>query len=52
MVEAFEDPGERFVVAVQWHAEAIVWRPEQTALFGAFAAACSTMRGPRIARAA
>jgi len=52
VVEAFEDPGERFVVAVQWHAEAIVWRPEQTALFRAFAVACSKTRGPRIARAA
>jgi len=52
VIEAFEDPGERFVVGVQWHAEAIVWRPEQTALFRAFAVACGATRGPRTAKAA
>lgn len=40
VVEAFEEPGDRFVVGVQWHAEAIASRPEQTALFRAFASAC------------
>lgn len=52
VVEAFEEPGDRFVVAVQWHAESLVGRPEQHALFAAFAAACVDVRGPRTARAA
>ena len=41
VVEAFEEPGDRFVVGVQWHAESIAGRPEQDALFRAFAAACA-----------
>lgn len=48
VVEAFEEPGDRFVVGVQWHAESIARRPEQNALFRAFAAACETVRPPRI----
>lgn len=39
VVEALEAPERPFVVGVQWHAEALVERPEQAALFGAFVAA-------------
>ncbi|MCW3066328.1 MAG: peptidase [Solirubrobacterales bacterium] len=35
-IEALEGVGERFVLAVQWHAEGLVDRPEQRALFSAF----------------
>jgi len=52
VVEAFEDPGRRFVIGVQWHAEAIASRPEQTLLFRAFAAACRPARGLRAIGAA
>ena len=36
VVEAIEAPGSRFVVGVQWHAEALTDRPEQAGLFRAF----------------
>jgi putative glutamine amidotransferase len=50
VVEAFEDTGARFVVGVQWHAESLVRRPEQTALFRAFAVACGAAGEARPAR--
>ena len=36
VIEALEDPGPRWVVGVQWHAEALAERPEDAALFRAF----------------
>jgi len=39
-VEAFEAPDRPFLVAVQWHAEYLVGRPEHARLFDAFVAAC------------
>jgi putative glutamine amidotransferase len=39
VVEAIELPEREFVVGVQWHAEALIERPEQAALFEAFVAA-------------
>lgn len=36
VVEGIELPGHDFVVGVQWHAEAMIDRPEQCALFEAF----------------
>jgi putative glutamine amidotransferase len=36
LVEAVESAGARFVLGVQWHAEGLIARPEQRALFGAF----------------
>ena len=36
VVEAVEASGARFVLGVQWHAEGMVARPEQRALFSAF----------------
>jgi len=36
VVEAVESSGARFVLGVQWHAEGLVARPEQLALFSAF----------------
>jgi putative glutamine amidotransferase len=36
VVEAVESAGARFVLGVQWHAEGLVARPEQLALFSAF----------------
>jgi putative glutamine amidotransferase len=36
VVEGIELPGRDFVVGVQWHAEAMIDRPEQGALFEAF----------------
>jgi putative glutamine amidotransferase len=48
-VEAIEDPRRPFVLGVQWHAEGMVDRPEQLALFAALAHAAS---GPRLALAA
>jgi putative glutamine amidotransferase len=35
-VEGFEALDREFVIAVQWHAECLVERPDQAALFGAF----------------
>jgi putative glutamine amidotransferase len=37
IVEGLEDP-ERFVLGVQWHAECLVARPEQAAVFASFVA--------------
>jgi putative glutamine amidotransferase len=36
VVEAVEASGARFLLGVQWHAEGLVTRPEQLALFSAF----------------
>jgi putative glutamine amidotransferase len=36
VVEAIEAPGGRFLLGVQWHAEGLIARPEQLALFAAF----------------
>ena len=36
VVEAIEAPGGRFLVGVQWHAEGLIARAEQLALFTAF----------------
>jgi putative glutamine amidotransferase len=36
VIEGLEDPGDRWVVGVQWHAEAMSDRPEDAALFRAF----------------
>ena len=52
VVEAFEEPGPRFVVGVQWHAESLACRPEQHALWAAFAEACGGPRVPALGRAA
>lgn len=35
-IEGLEDPARDFAVAVQWHAECLVGRPDQAALFKAF----------------
>jgi putative glutamine amidotransferase len=43
-VEAIEDPSRPFVVGVQWHAEAMVDRREQLALFGALVDAAARPR--------
>ena len=40
-MEAIEDPARPFFLGVQWHAEGMVERPEQLALFEALAAAAS-----------
>jgi putative glutamine amidotransferase len=39
-VEAIEDPGRRFLVGVQWHAETLVHRAAEAALFSRFVEAC------------
>ena len=39
VIEGLEDSGERFVVGVQWHAEALFERTEDARLFRAFVAA-------------
>jgi putative glutamine amidotransferase len=54
VVEAIELPERDFVVGVQWHAEALVDRPEQLDLFKAFVDAASRHDAPakRIRRAA
>jgi putative glutamine amidotransferase len=48
-VEAIEDPSRPFWLGVQWHAEAMIERPEQLALFSALVAAAGA---PRLALAA
>jgi putative glutamine amidotransferase len=48
-VEAVEDPARRFLLGVQWHAEGMVDRPEQLALFEGLVAAAAA---PRLALAA
>jgi putative glutamine amidotransferase len=44
VVEGLEDGERPFLVGVQWHAEAIADRPEQTALFGSFVEAARRHR--------
>jgi putative glutamine amidotransferase len=39
-IEAIEDPARPFLVGVQWHAETLVHRPYESALFRAFVDAC------------
>ena len=39
-VEAVEDPSREFLVGVQWHAETLVHRPYEAALFRNFVDAC------------
>jgi putative glutamine amidotransferase len=48
-VEAIEDPARPFWLGVQWHAEAMVGRPEQLALFRGLVAAAAA---PRLSLAA
>ena len=48
-IEAIEDPARPFWLGVQWHAEAMVERPEQLALFSGLVAAAAA---PRLALAA
>jgi len=43
-VEALEDPSRAFMLGVQWHAEGMVERAEQLALFAALAEAASAPR--------
>jgi putative glutamine amidotransferase len=43
-IEAVEDPGRPFVIGVQWHAEALVHRPYEAALFRRFVEACNRDR--------
>jgi putative glutamine amidotransferase len=43
-VEAIEDPARPFFLGVQWHAEGMVERREQLALFEALASAASAPR--------
>ncbi len=39
-IEAVEDPSRRFLIGVQWHAETLVHRPYEAALFRHFVEAC------------
>jgi putative glutamine amidotransferase len=39
-VEAVEDPNRPFLIGVQWHAETLLHRPYETALFRRFVEAC------------
>ncbi len=39
-IEAVEDPRRRFLIGVQWHAETLVHRPYEGALFRSFVEAC------------
>ena len=39
-IEAIEDPSRRFLIGVQWHAETLVHRPYEAALFRRFVEAC------------
>ena len=45
-IEAVEATDRDFVVGVQWHAECLVSRPEQAALFGAFVEAAAAYERP------
>jgi putative glutamine amidotransferase len=46
VIEGLELPDRDFVVGVQWHAEAMVDRPEQLALFESFVAAAGRYDAP------
>jgi putative glutamine amidotransferase len=48
LIEALEGPGERFVIGVQWHAEALAERREDAGLFRAFVEAA---RGAKVGAA-
>lgn len=50
VIEAIEATRSRFVVGVQWHAEALTERPEQASLFQAFVEAAGASRSPTPAR--
>jgi putative glutamine amidotransferase len=39
-IEAVEDPGRSFLIGVQWHAETLLHRPYEAALFKSFVDAC------------
>jgi putative glutamine amidotransferase len=39
-IEAIEDPSHPFLIGVQWHAETLVQRPYEAALFMHFVEAC------------
>ncbi len=39
-IEAIEDPARPFLIGVQWHAEVLVHRPYESALFRSFIEAC------------
>ena len=43
-IEAIEDPARRFVLGVQWHAEGMIERPEQLALFAGLVRAAAMPR--------
>ena len=45
VIEAVETDGQGFVFGVQWHAEGLVERPEQLALFEALVRAASEHSG-------
>jgi putative glutamine amidotransferase len=49
-IEAVEDPGRRFLVGVQWHAEALAHRPEERELFERFVDASRREGGAQAAR--
>jgi putative glutamine amidotransferase len=51
VIEAIELPERAFVIGVQWHAEALIERPEQASLFEAFVSAAAD-RDSAAARAA
>jgi putative glutamine amidotransferase len=46
VLEAYESPDWPFVIGVQWHAECLVDRPEQLALFEALVTAASVAASP------
>jgi putative glutamine amidotransferase len=52
VVEAVEGPGARFVLGVQWHAEGLIARPEQLALFDSFVDAARDHVSAELVRAA
>jgi putative glutamine amidotransferase len=49
-IEGVESPDRPFCVGVQWHAELLVERPTETALFEAFVAACRQATAAAAAR--
>lgn len=44
MIEAIEDPTRDFLIGVQWHAETLLERPYESALFRSFVEACKGER--------